>query len=37
MANQMSLDKASQAAVHGGKKGHSLFKEVFEKLTGKRN
>ena len=34
IANVASVDKAAQAAIHGGKKGHSLFQSVIKKLTG---
>jgi len=36
VANQATVDKASQAAVHGGKEGHSLFKSVIRRLTGEQ-
>jgi len=34
LANAAAIDKAAQASIHGGKKGHSLFESVIKKLTG---
>lgn len=33
-ANRATVDKTAQGAIHGGKKGHELFKGLIKKLTG---
>ncbi len=33
IASQAAIDKAVQAAVHGGKKGNNLLKETLKGLT----
>ena len=34
IAHAATIDKAAQAAIHGGKKGHGLFQSVIKRLTG---
>ena len=34
IAHKATIDKAAQAAIHGGKKGHGLFQSVIKRLTG---
>lgn len=33
-ANRATIEKTAQGAIHGGKKGHELFKSLIKKLTG---
>lgn len=33
IASDATVDHAAQAAIHGGKKGHTLFKKTLKGLT----